>query len=119
MGTQLQTTVIKNLTRSIFALLLICLLFSQWLGLIHTIAHSGIGGSQAISASGWEPIEHSESDSNCAAFYAATLGASLHTSGLLVVTAIHGSAAVHLPIPDGVARLTIRHFNSQAPPKPA
>ncbi|MFM8462732.1 MAG: hypothetical protein ACKOA0_01305 [Burkholderiaceae bacterium] len=101
------------------ASLILSLLLAQWVGLTHSIAHSGIASAQAISASGSEPIEHSKSASHCAAFDAATLGASLHSSGLLVLPAIRGSAAVKLPIPDGVARLTTRHFNSRAPPQPA
>jgi|GEM_PF-1627414 len=116
MGTKIQITVIKNFTRSISALLLPCLLFSQWLGLTHTVVHSGIAGA-AILASGWGPIDHDESTDSCAAFDAATLGASVHSSGLLVLPATRSSAAVHLPIPDGVARLTTRHFNSRAPPQ--
>ncbi|MFM7483750.1 MAG: hypothetical protein ACKO2S_05780 [Burkholderiaceae bacterium] len=110
----------RNRYRALIGVLLVfSLLLSQWVGLSHAIAHSGIAGAQAISASGWEPIEHSKSASHCAAFDAATLGASLHSSGLLVLPAIRGSAAVKLPIPDGVARLTTRHFNSRAPPQSA
>jgi len=113
-----------NILRSVFsnfkvASLILSLLLAQWVGLTHSIAHSGIASAQAISASGSEPIEHSKSAGHCAAFDAATLGASLHCSGSLVLPTIRGGAAVKLPIPDGVARLTTRHFNSRAPPQPA
>ena len=110
----------RNRYRALIGVVLVfSLLLSQWVGLSHAIAHSGVGGTQAASVAGWEPIEHSKSASPCAAFDAATLGASLHSSGLLVLPAIRGSAAVNLPIPDGVARLTTRHFDSRAPPQSA
>ncbi len=110
----------RNRYRALIGVLLVfSLLLSQWVGLSHAIAHSGVGGTQAASVAGWEPIEHSKSASHCAAFDAATLGASLHFAGLLVLPTVDSSAAVNLPAPDGIARLTTRHFNSRAPPQSA
>jgi hypothetical protein len=101
------------------ALLVLSLLLAQWLGITHAIAHSGIATAQSVSASGWEPIEHTQSSAHCAAFDAATLGASLHTSGLAILPVVRCSAAVELPIRGGIVRLTARHFNSRAPPHQA
>ena len=101
------------------ALLVFSLLLAQWLGLTHAIAHSGVASAQTASASGWEPIEHTQSAAHCAAFDAATLGASLHTSGLVILPVVRCSTAVELPVRGGIARLTTRHFNSRAPPRQA
>jgi hypothetical protein len=98
------------------ALLVFGLLLSQWVGWTHAIAHSGIASTQAASDSSWEPIQHTHSASHCAALDAATLGASLHSSGLLVLPAVRASAAIDLPVRGGIARLTALHFNSRAPP---
>ena len=98
------------------ALLVFGLLLSQWAGLRHAIAHSGIATTQAASDSSWEPIQHTHSASHCAALDAATLGASLHGNASLVLPAVRASAAIDLPVRGGIARLTARHFNSRAPP---
>lgn len=110
----------RNPQRAFTAVVLVLsLLLAQWLGLTHAIAHSGVASAQTASASGWEPIEHTQSATHCAAFDAATLGASLHTSGLVILPVVRCSAAVELPVRGGIARLTTRHFNSRAPPHQA
>ncbi len=110
----------RNLQRAFTAVLLVLsLLLAQWLGLTHAIAHSGGASAQTASASGWEPIEHTQSAANCAAFDAATLGTSLHTSDLVILPVVRCSAAVELPVRSGITRLTTRHFNSRAPPHQA
>jgi hypothetical protein len=116
----IHTATRRNPQRAFTAVLLVLsLLQAQWLGLTHSIAHSGVTSAQTESVSGWEPIEHTQSAAHCAAFDAATLGASLHNSGLVILPVVRCSAAVELPIRGGIARLTARHFNSRAPPHQA
>ena len=107
----------RNPQRAFTAVLLVLsLLMAQWLGLTHSIAHSGVASAQTASTPGWEPIEHTQTAAHCAAFDAATLGASLHTGDLAILPVVRCSTAVELPVRGGIARLTTRHFNSRAPP---
>ena len=53
-------------------LLVLSLLLAQWLGLTHAIAHSGVASAQITSTPDWEPIEHTQSATHCAALDAAT-----------------------------------------------
>lgn len=99
------------------ALLVISLLLAQWLGLAHAIGHSGIAGTQTMSAPGWEPSQHPHSIGHCAAFDAATLGASLHSIGLPLPPVIRTSTAINLPVVGAVTARTPRHFDSRAPPQ--
>ncbi len=110
------------------ALLVLCLLLSQWLGYAHAIAHlhgqanvvSHVQGEPpAGSGAGSVLFEHQKASGSCAALDAATLGAGLCGDGL----ALSALRAPQVPAPD------FQHqpwraaftplFSSRAPPRNA
>lgn len=96
------------------ALLLVALLFAQWAGLQHRIAHAGWLSFQPAATAqfdGGESAQHS-----CAAFDAATLADNIHTVALR--TPLLTSAPVlglWIAFASWDAPLT-RYFSSRAPP---
>jgi len=99
------------------ALLVLSMLLSQWVGLTHAIAHSGIVSAQTATSSTGEPLEHTKSASHCAAVDAATLGASVASSDVSYVTIVQHTAAVQPPVKTGLSRQPARHFQPRAPPQ--
>lgn len=100
-------------------LLVLSLLFTQWLGYAHALAHVGgpvdvATSTESQSADGL--FEHAKSAGACAAFDAATLDAGLHQAGATLLPALLAERAVALPLRAGWHRLFHAHFSSRAPP---
>lgn len=101
-------------------LLVLCLLFAQWLGLGHAVAHGNglpdAGKISKVSAQAGSPIEHQKSAGNCAAIDAATLGAGVPMADFAVTLAPLADQPAVLPLRHGWHRLFTAHFSSRAPP---
>lgn len=110
------------------ALLVLCLLLSQWLGYSHAIAHMHGQANAAAHAQGEPPagtqpgsglFEHQKASGACAALDAATLGASLCSDGL----ALSALRAPQVPAPalqyQAWRPAFIPLFSSRAPPPDA
>ncbi len=98
-------------------MVVLSLLFTQWLGFGHAIAHgNGLPEfSQSKAKVGALP-EHQKSSSTCAALDAATLAAGMPmTSFAIAFTALAGGPII-LPLRTGWHRLFTAHFSSRAPP---
>ncbi len=95
-------------------LLAVSLLFSQWLGYAHAIAHAGVGAEPVKAYAGVS--DHVKSAGACAALDAAALGAGLQGAGLAPLAALAASEPVVLPLRSGWHRLFTTHFSSRAPP---
>lgn len=97
-------------------LLALSLLFTQWLGYAHAIAHAGgvTEFTQVVQAGG--ALEHAKSASACAAFDAATLGAGTLNSILPAAPVVQENGPVALPLRAGWHRQFTAHFSSRAPP---
>lgn len=101
-------------------LLVFSLLFTQWLGFGHAVAH-GNGLPELVQATtkvaniGSLP-EHQKSSSTCVALDAATLGAGVPMADYVPASTPLTNAPVTLPLRTGWHRLFTAHFNSRAPP---
>ncbi len=97
-------------------LLVLSLLFTQWLGYAHAIAHPGGTTEFSKLAQTSESIEHANSASACAAFDAATLGAGTLNSVLPALPVVQESGPVILPADTGWQCQFTAYFSSRAPP---
>ena len=106
------------------AMLVLCLLFAQWVGYAHAIAHGHVQGNAAAHLSKAERVadagkglfDHQQASSACIALDAATLGAGLCSNDLAL-------PAVHAPRLPAVTLIDQRwlpvfsaHFSTRAPP---
>ncbi len=110
--------------------MMLCLLFAQWLGLTHAIAHAGLKSepqpSQISTATSFSPtaqtgwisgaVDHQKSLSACAALDAATLGAGLHSAPLLPLLLTLGSAQADAGVISLWQQAFTAFFSSRAPP---
>lgn len=101
-------------------LLLLSLLFAQWLGHTHAFAHGGAGSDVMQSADASSSpdglFEHTKSAGNCAAFDAATLGLALHAAAPPPLLSLPAGSPSSLPLRSGWHRLFTAHFSTRAPP---
>ncbi len=97
-------------------LLALSLLFTQWLGYAHAIAHAGGTAEFTKLAQAGGPLEHAKSAGACAAFDAATLGAGTLNSALPPLAPVQAGSPVILPLRAGWHRQFTAHFSSRAPP---
>ncbi len=97
--------------------LVLSLLFTQWLGFGHAIAHgNGLPelGLAKVKTGGF-PF-HQKSSAHCAAFDAAALGTGMPMADIVIAPSMLAQGAVVLPLPAGCHRIFIAHFSSRAPP---
>ncbi len=98
-------------------LLALSLLFTQWLGYAHAIAHAGalpeLESSAPIKG---DAFDHAKAGGTCAALDAMALGAGLQSSALAPLPTMSADAPVLLPPCAGDKRLFTAHFSSRAPP---
>ncbi len=113
----MNTFPMHNRRRAFMGMLLaLSLLFTQWVGYAHAIAHAGGATEFTKVAQAGSPLEHAKSASACAAFDAATLGAGTLNSALPTVPVVQESGPVVLPLRAGWHRQFSAHFSSRAPP---
>lgn len=97
--------------------LMLSLLFTQWLGYAHLIAHAdGVNEASRIENAKSGIPDHQKTASACAAFDAATLGAGLHTPDIRLTIAPSASFAPQAALPASHAPAFFAHFASRAPP---
>lgn len=102
-------------------LLALSLLFMQWLGYAHAVAH-GIphtgAPSEFESAAQLktDAFDHAKSSGACASLDALALGAGLQSAALPTLPAIAHDAPAALPLRAGWHRLFNAHFSTRAPP---
>ncbi len=98
-------------------LLALSLLFTQWLGYAHAIAHAGLQPEiQSASQPQTDGFDHVKAGGACAALDALTLGAGLQSAALPPLPAVAADAPVVLPLRAGWHRLFTAHFSTRAPP---
>ncbi len=98
-------------------LLAISLLFTQWLGYAHAIAHAGAQPElQSAAQTPADSFDHAKTAGACAALDALALGAGLQSAALPPLPAMAADAPVVLPPRAGWHRLFTAHFSSRAPP---
>ena len=97
--------------------LMLSLLFAQWLGFGHAVAHgNGLPEVKQAAAKALGLPDHSKASGACAALDAATLGAGLPTADFIPAFAVLDHGPVTLPLRTGWHRLFTAHFSSRAPP---
>ena len=97
--------------------LMLSLLFTQWLGYGHAIAHAdSLNETISAASAKVDSADHQKTASACAAFDAATLGAGLHSPALTLSALPMPSFAPAAAIPAGHAPAFFVHFSSRAPP---
>lgn len=102
-------------------LLALSLLFTQWLGFGHAVAHGNNGllelrqPTTDVGMAGGLP-EHQKSSSTCVALDAATLGAGVPMADFVTAGTALTDAPIALPLRTGWHRLFTAHFSSRAPP---
>lgn len=97
--------------------LMLSLLFSQWLGFGHAVAHGNLlpeARATAVKTVGLP--DHQKASGVCAALDAATLGAGLPTASFIPVFTPLEQGPVALPLRAGWHCLFTAHFSSRAPP---
>lgn len=98
-------------------LLAVSLLFSQWLGYAHAIAHAGVAAESTTAAQAFAGAsDHVKSAGVCAALDAAALGVGLQGAALASLPDMAADGPVALPLRSGWHRLFNAHFSSRAPP---
>ena len=98
-------------------LLALSLLFMQWLGYAHSLAHAGIQTElENVTATQGDVFGHAKSASACAALDAVSLGSGLPTALPVLLSPTTTNAPVALPLRAGWHRLFSAHFSSRAPP---
>lgn len=96
---------------------MLSLLFTQWLGYAHLIAHAdGVNEATRIESAKSSIPDHQKKASACAAFDAAALGASLHTPHIVLAVSASVSFVPQTASPAGHAPAFFAHFASRAPP---
>ncbi len=101
--------------------IVMCLLFAQWLGFAHSISHAGakaeITSNQPVAADKASLVfDHQKASNSCAAFDAATLGASLHSAPVLSVLLTLSPTRVDCAILNPWQQSFVALFSSRAPP---
>ncbi len=97
--------------------LILSLLFVQWIGFGHSIAHgNGLPELRQTAAKAIGLPDHQKAAGACAALDAATLGAGLPTADFVPAFAVPDHGPVTLPLRAGWHRLFTAHFSSRAPP---
>lgn len=97
--------------------LMLSLLFTQWLGYAHLIAHAdGANEATRIESAKSGIPDHQKTASACAAYDAATLGASLHTPDIILAVTPSASFLPQTATPVDHAPAFFAHFASRAPP---
>ncbi len=98
-------------------LLVLSLLFAQWLGYAHAFAHT-TGAPELSQPASWSDgaFGHAKSAGSCAAFDAAALGAGLQSPPPPLLPSLPASRPVALPLRTGWHRLFTAHFSTRAPP---
>ena len=98
-------------------LLALSLLFMQWLGYAHAIAHAGAQPEfETSTQTRFDTFDHVKSASACAALDALALGTGLQSAALPSLPAMSPDAPVALPLRAGWHRLFTAHFSTRAPP---
>ncbi len=103
-------------------LLMLSLLFTQWLGYGHAIAHGGNAQPEfglkiaKTTAEPGSPAGHQKSPGACASVDAATLGAGVPMADFVPAFATLANGPVTLPLRTGWHRLFTAHFSTRAPP---
>ncbi len=101
-------------------MLVVCLLFAQWLGTAHAISHASLNNNgvtieqvESAAAGGWD---HQPSARSCVLLDAATLGAALHTPAILAP--VLAAVCLHQQTANGTdwAQTFLAYFSSRAPP---
>jgi len=107
----------KRLTAPV--LLILSLLFAQWLGLAHAIGHAGVAvelSSEQQTPTVHGGFDHQKSATACAALEGATLGAALHSPVFLTpVRTTSPLPAVWMSEASWIADFHA-YFSSRAPP---
>ncbi len=97
--------------------LILSLLFTQWLGVSHAVAHgNGLPELKQATAKALGLPDHAKSSGACAALDAATLGAGPPAVDFVPAFATLDDGPVALPLRTGWHRLFVAHFSSRAPP---
>ncbi len=97
--------------------LMLSLLFAQWLGFRHAIAHGNSLPAFSQSASKTGSLQdHQKSSGICAALDAAALGCAVPMANFSPALAVGAEGPVALPLRTGWHRLFTAHFSSRAPP---
>lgn len=99
---------------------MLSLLFTQWLGYAHLIAHAdGIAEATRMESAKAGIGDHQKTASACAAFDAAALGAGLSSPAVTVNVAPAPSFAPLTALAAGHSPAFFTHFSSRAPPRTA
>ena len=101
--------------------LALCLMFAQWLGYTHAIAHAGAKAESLISQSAQSgqsisSFDHQAASNACASLDAAALGASLHSPAFMPLLALLADTIQSTSHPAGWLQHFIALFSSRAPP---
>ncbi len=97
--------------------LVVSLLFTQWLGFGHAIAHgNGLPEFSQANAQASSLPFHQKSSGNCAAIDAAALGTGVPLADVVIAVPTRADAPIALPLRTGRQRVFIAHFSSRAPP---
>lgn len=97
--------------------LVLSLLFTQWLGLAHAVAHgSGAPEYRPLVLKTAGLFDHQKSSAACAALDAAALGAGVNTSAFVPALPALAEDPAVLPLCAGRDRFFNAHFSSRAPP---
>ncbi len=99
-------------------LLALSLLFMQWVGYAHAVAHAGAPPElEKISQTQGDTFDHAKSASACAALDATALGAGLKAAVLAPLPLAAAGAPQPQPLRSGWHRLFTAHFSTRAPPR--
>jgi hypothetical protein len=97
--------------------LMLSLLFAQWLGYGHAIAHAdGLNEATRLESARSSVADHPKTSAACAAFDAATLGAGVHSPALTLATLPAPTWVPVVALPTGHSPAFFGHFSSRAPP---
>ncbi len=99
-------------------MLVLSLLFTQWLGFGHAIAHgNSLPDFSQPAAKVGSLQDHQKSSGICAALDAATLGFAVPAAAFAPALAAMTDGPIALPLRTGWHRLFTAHFSSRAPPQ--
>ncbi len=97
--------------------LVLSLLFTQWLGLAHAVAHgSGMPEYRPLVLKTAGLFDHQKSSGTCAALDDAALGAGVSTSSFVPALLAFAEGPAIVPLRAGRDRPFTAHFSSRAPP---
>ncbi len=96
---------------------MLSLLFAQWLGYTHAVAHAGLVSEALVAELPTDgTLNHSQAAGSCAAFDAATLGAGMHSDVPALVVVRQGVARCAPLAPASAPSRFLARFSSRAPP---